>query len=140
VVLPVLVSSPPPYGNVRVIFSGEETGSGSARLQVAEPPQGHLLYPDVPDANLSGTVGMKAVIATDGRVKEIRVLTGNPILAEAAVQAVRFWRYTPHQLNGQAVEAETTVTVSFHGSDAVSIGFPSPAANNAPSPKPKVES
>jgi len=64
------------------------------------------------------------VIATDGRVKEIHVLSGNRILAEAAVQAVRFWHYTRHELNGSAVEAETSVIISFHG-DAVSIRFPS---------------
>jgi TonB family protein len=104
-------------------------------LQVAEAPQGHVLYPNAPDANLTGTVGMKAVIATDGRVKEIHVLSGNRILAEAAVQAVRFWRYTRHELNGAAVEAETSVVISFHGRDAVSIRFPSTPSNDEPKAK-----
>jgi Gram-negative bacterial TonB protein C-terminal len=127
VVVPVIASSPRPYGNVRVIFSSKD--SDSNRLQVAEAPQGHVIYPDSPDANLTGTVGMKAVIATDGRVKEIHVLSGNRILADAAVQAVRFWRYTRHELNGDAVEAETSVTISFHGQDAVSIRFPSASSD-----------
>ncbi len=140
VVVPVVSSSPRPYGNVRVIFSREEAGSGSNRLQVAEAPQGYVIYPDAPDANLTGTVGMKAVIATDGRVKEIHVLSGNRILAEAAVQAVRFWRYTHHELNGEAVEAETSVTISFHGRDAVSISFPSAIGNNGLALKAKVAS
>ena len=139
-VLPVLSTSPRPYGYVKVIFSREEAGSGSNRLQVAEAPQGHVIYPDVPDANLIGTVGMKAVIATDGRVKEIHVLSGNRILAEAAVKAVRFWRYTHHELNGEAVEAETSVTISFHGQDAVSISFPSTVSNNGLALKAKVAS
>jgi TonB family protein len=99
-------------------------------MQVAEAPQGHVIYPDEPDANLTGTVGLKAVIATDGRVKEIHVLSGNRILAEAAVQAVRRWRYTRHELNGEAVEAETGMTIRFHGQDAVSISFPSAVSNN----------
>ncbi len=140
VVLPVVLSPPRPYGNVRVIFPGEKAVSRSDRLQVAETPQGHVLYPDAPDANLTGTVGMKAVIATDGHVKEIHVLSGNRTLAEAAVQAVRLWRYTRHELNGEAVEAETSVTISFHGRDAVSISFPSAANNNALAPKTKVAS
>jgi outer membrane biosynthesis protein TonB len=106
-------------------------------LQVAEAPQGRVIYPDTPDANLTGTVGMKAVIATDGRVKEIHVLSGNRILAEAAVQAVRFWRYTRHESNGSAVEAETSVIISFHGRDAVSIRFPSATSNDG-TPKAKV--
>ncbi len=134
VVVPVVASNPRPYGNVRVVFSGA-TASDSDLLQVAEAPQGHVLYPDAPDANLTGTVGMKAVIATDGRVKEIHVLSGNRILAEAAVQAVRFWRYTRHELNGAAVEAETSVVISFHGRDAVSIRFPSTASNDEPKAK-----
>jgi hypothetical protein len=134
VVVPVVASNPRPYGNVRVVFSGA-TASDSDLLQVAEAPQGHVLYPDAPDANLTGTVGMKAVIATDGRVREIHVLSGNRILAEAAVQAVRFWRYTRHELNGAAVEAETSVVISFHGRDAVSIRFPSTASNDEPKAK-----
>jgi TonB family protein len=137
-VLPVVLSSPRPYGNVRVVFSSKEGTSGSDRLQVAEAPQGHVIYPDAPEANLTGTVGMKAVIATDGRVKEIHVLSGNRILAEAAVQAVRFWRYTRHELNGDAVEAETSVTISFHGQDAVSIRFPSASSDNGLALKAKV--
>jgi TonB-like protein len=133
VAVPVVWSSPRPYGNVRVVFSNAAPDSN--RLQVAEAPQGHVLYPDAPDVNLTGTVGMKAVIATDGRVKEIHVLSGNRILAEAAVQAVRFWRYTRHELNGAAVEAETSVVISFHGRDAVSIRFPSTASIDEPKAK-----
>jgi TonB family protein len=129
VVAPVVSSNPRPYGNVRVVFASEGAGSGSSRMQVMEAPQGHVIYPDAPDANLTGTVGLKAVIATDGRVKEIHILSGNRVLAEAAVQAVRFWHYTRHELNGEAVEAETSVTISFHGQDAVSISFPSAVSN-----------
>jgi outer membrane biosynthesis protein TonB len=135
-VVPVELGNPRPYGNVKVVFSGA-AASDSNRLQVAEAPQGRVIYPDTPDANLTGTVGMKAVIATDGRVKEIHVLSGNRILAEAAVQAVRFWRYTRHESNGSAVEAETSVIISFHGRDAVSIRFPSAASNDG-TPKAKV--
>lgn len=130
VVMPVVSSNPRPYGNVRVTFSQKEADLGSNLLQVAEAPPGHLIYPDTPETNLAGVVNMKVVIATDGRVKEIHVLKGNRILAEAAVQAVRFWHYTHHVLNGEAVEAETSVTIRFHGQDAVSINFP-PAARNS---------
>jgi TonB family protein len=140
VVVPTVSGSARPYGNVKVVFSKVDAGSGSNRLQVAEVPQGRVIYPDAPDANLTGTVGMKAVIATDGRVKEIHVLSGNRILAEAAVQAVRFWRYAHHELNGEAVEAETNVTISFHGRDAVSISFPPTVIKNELVLKAKVAS
>jgi hypothetical protein len=140
VAVPVVSSNPRPYGNVRVVFSSGSSASDSNRMQVAEAPQGHVLYPDAPDSNITGTVGMKAVIATDGRVKEIHVLSGNRILAEAAVQAVRFWHFTRHELNGEAVEAETNVRISFHGRDAVSISFPAAAGSDATTLKAKVAS
>ncbi len=122
-------TNPKPYGDVKVIFSEDESSITSNRLQVAEIPQGHMIYPYAPDSKLIGTVGMKAVIATDGRVKEIHILKGNRILAAAAIQAVRFWHYTSHELNGKAVEAETHVTFTFHGQDAVSISFAPPASS-----------
>jgi hypothetical protein len=127
---PVVSTNPRTYCDVRVTFHKKETGSGPNRLQVAEAPLGHVIIPAAPDANLTGKVGMNVVIATDGRVKEIQVLGGNRILAVAAVEAVRFWRYAHHQLNGEAVEAETSVTISFHGQDAVSISFPFALRNN----------
>jgi TonB family protein len=129
VVAPVVSWNPRPYGNVRVTFFKEDGGQSSSRMQVAEAPPGRVIYPATPDTKLAGEVAMKVVIATDGRVKEIHVLSGNRILAEAAVQAVRFWHYTQHALNGEAVEAETRVTIRFHGQDAVSIKFPSSVSN-----------
>jgi TonB family protein len=134
---PARSSTSRPYGNVKVIFS-KDGGSGANRLQVAEAPQGHVIYPAAPDVNLVGKVGMKVVIGTDGRVKEIHVLSGNRILAEAAVQAVRLWRYTHHESNGEAVEAETSVTISFQGQDAVSISFPPTISNNGRALKAKL--
>jgi hypothetical protein len=128
--VPAVSTNPRPYGNVRVVFSRKEADSSPSRLQVAEAPQSHVIIPSAPDANLTGKVGMNVVIATDGRVKEIYVLSGNRILAEAAVQAVRLWRYSRHELNGEAVEAETGVSIVFHGQDAVSISFPSAPNNN----------
>jgi periplasmic protein TonB len=46
-------------------------------------------------------------------VSELQVLSGDPLVVNAAVEAVRQWRYSPTLLNGQAVEVETTITVSF---------------------------
>jgi outer membrane biosynthesis protein TonB len=55
---------------------------------------------------------------------EVDVLSGNRLLAGAAVRTVRHWRYRPRELNGHAVEAETNIVISFVGDDAVSISFP----------------
>ncbi len=112
---------------VKVIFAkgAEDAETDSAtRIKVAEAPQGHIIYPDAPQANLSGQVSLKVVIGMAGRVKEIWVLSGNRELAKAAIQAVRQWRYTQPERNGQATEAETNVTIDFQGQDAVSIHFP----------------
>jgi len=64
--------------------------------------------------HLAGTVQLRAVIATDGSVRNLEVVGGNPILAKAAVDAVRQWRYQPTLLSGKPVEVETIVTVEFH--------------------------
>jgi TonB family protein len=94
------------------------------RLQVAEGPESGFRYPIAPNSTLTGRVNLKAVIGADGTVMKVDVLSGNRVLAGAAVRAVRHWRYRPHELNGQAVEAETNIAISFVGDDAVSISFP----------------
>ena len=72
------------------------------------------LYPVVAKtAHISGTVRLRAIIATDGSVRQIEVLSGNAILAQSAVAAVREWRYRPTRLDGRDVEVETLITVNF---------------------------
>jgi periplasmic protein TonB len=64
-------------------------------------------------AHVSGTVRLRAIIGTDGRIRELEVLSGSSFLQASAVAAVRGWRYRPTLLNGQAVEVETRITVNF---------------------------
>jgi protein TonB len=56
---------------------------------------------------------IEAVIGTDGRVQEARVLRSIPLLDQAALDAVRQWEYSPTTLNGVAVPVIMTVTVNF---------------------------
>jgi periplasmic protein TonB len=56
---------------------------------------------------------LECVIDTDGRVTELRVISGHPLLAGAALEAVRSWQYTPTRLNGQPVRVILNVTVRF---------------------------
>jgi TonB family protein len=93
------------------------------RLQIAEQPEGRFVYPAPPQAGLAGTVNLKVLIGTDGRIERATVLSGNRRLGDAAVRAVRHGRYSRHQLDGQPAEAETDVSISFFGADAVSIKF-----------------
>ena len=74
-----------------------------------EPP-----YPPMAKAaGIRGQVVLRAIVAKDGSIENLRVIAGHPVLVKAAVEAVRQWRYRPYLLNGEAVEVETEVTVNF---------------------------
>jgi len=64
-------------------------------------------------ARIQGTVVLQAVISTQGTIENLRVVTGHPLLAPAAIEAVRQWRYRPYILNNDPVEVETQITVNF---------------------------
>jgi len=64
-------------------------------------------------ARIQGNVVLHAIISKERNVSELQVLSGHPLLVNAALQVVRQWRYSATLLNGQAVEVETTITVSF---------------------------
>lgn len=56
---------------------------------------------------------LTAWVAKDGKVKDVQVVSGNPLLAKAAVSAVRHWRYTPYMFRGQPAEVRTQVSLTF---------------------------
>lgn len=62
---------------------------------------------------VQGSVILEALIGRDGLIQNLHVLTGPPILADAAEQAVRQWRFKPHYQNNQPVETQTSITVNF---------------------------
>jgi TonB family protein len=64
-------------------------------------------------AHISGVVHLQAIIGRDGTVRELQVVDGNILLAQAAMAAVATWRYQPTRLNGESVEVETYITVNF---------------------------
>jgi TonB family protein len=64
-------------------------------------------------AQVVGTVVLHAIIATDGSVQKLEVVSGPPLLLEAALDAVKQWRYQPTKLNGESVEVDTTIQVVF---------------------------
>jgi protein TonB len=83
------------------------------------------IYPAAAQAaGVQGVVILEAVIAADGGVTDVRVLRSLPMLDEAAVNAVKQWRYTPTVLNGTPVPVIMTVTVSFN----LAPGVPPPPA------------
>jgi protein TonB len=71
-------------------------------------------YPELAKiGHVSGVVELLAVIGIDGRIRELKITTGNPLLAGAALQAVRTWIYEPTMLNGEPVEVIAPITVTF---------------------------
>jgi len=77
----------------------------------------HRVQPEYPplarQARIQGTVVLRAVISREGRIENLQVLSGHPLLVPAALAAVRQWRYRPYSLNDQPVEVETQITVNF---------------------------
>jgi protein TonB len=73
------------------------------------------LYPAIArEAHIQGTVVLAATISKSGTVDDLRVVSGPPILRQAALNAVSQWRYRPYLLNGEPVAVETTVNVVFN--------------------------
>ncbi len=82
--------------------------------------QGYLVHrvepvypPSAKAARIQGRVQLQAIISRAGTIENLRVLSGHPMLVQAALDAVRQWRYRPYVLNGDPVEVETQVTVNF---------------------------
>lgn len=72
------------------------------------------LYPPLAkQARIQGTVKLQAIIAKDGSIAQLEVLSGHPLLVASAMDAVRLWRYRPTLLNGEPVEVVTTIDVVF---------------------------
>ncbi len=85
------------------------------KVHLAEPIfRPEPLYPPLARSmRISGVVELIAVIGTDGRIKELRVSRGHPLLVRAAMDAVARWVYRPTTLNGVPVEVEAPITVTF---------------------------
>jgi protein TonB len=62
----------------------------------------------------AGRVELRAVIATDGTIQSLQVVSGDPLFYQSAMDAVRQWRYRATVLNGEAVEVDTFITVIYN--------------------------
>jgi len=76
--------------------------------------QTHPNYPPLArQARIQGTVVLHAIIDKEGKVAQLEVMSGHPLLVQAAMEAVKQWRYKPTQLNSEPVEVDTTIQVTF---------------------------
>jgi periplasmic protein TonB len=72
-------------------------------------------YPAIAKAaRIQGIVVLQATISRQGLIQNLRVISGPPMLQQAATDAVRLWRYKPYLLNDEPVEVETTINVVFN--------------------------
>jgi protein TonB len=83
-----------------------EAGAVISRVDPVYPPLAR-------QARIQGNVVLHAIISKDGHVEQLSVISGHPLLIQSALDAIRQWRYRPYLLNGDPVEVETTITVTF---------------------------
>ena len=88
--------------------------------RVSHMMEGNLIYrvqPQYPalaqQARVQGIVVLRAVISREGKIENLQVISGPPLLVKSAIDAVLQWRYRPYFLNNEPVEVETQVTVNF---------------------------
>jgi protein TonB len=85
---------------------------------VADGNKIHEVQPTYPQmariAHIQGDVILQATISKTGAIENLRGVQGHPILIQAAMDAVKQWKYKPYILNGEPVEVETTIKVQFH--------------------------
>ena len=96
---------PPPVERVRV-GGNVQPPKLVARVNPAYPPLAR-------QARIQGTVKLEGVISKDGTIEELKVVSGHPLLIQAALDAAKQWKYQPTLLNGVPVEVITTIDVNF---------------------------
>jgi len=98
---------PKPAAPARIKQGGEVT---AASIITQTRPN----YPPLArQARIQGTVVLHAIIDKEGKVAQLEVVSGHPLLVASAIEAVKQWRYKPTQLNGDPVEVDTTIQVTF---------------------------
>jgi protein TonB len=104
---PAVVAKPVPAAPKQVMVGGRVK---MARLIHCVEP----LYPPLArQMHVSGVVELVGIIATDGRIRQLKLLRGSPLLAASALEAVRQWVYDPTLLDGEPVELVATISVIF---------------------------
>jgi TonB family protein len=101
----------------------ESDGEGhSPAVPDQTPPAGYgyvvaRVQPHYPEEarqqRIQGGVVLKALVGADGSVQELKVISGDPLLVQAATEAVRQWRFQPHRSKGESTGFETRITINF---------------------------
>ena len=88
------------------VSSGVSTGLLIRKVTPNYPPLAK-------QARIQGAVVLQAEISKEGTIQNLQLISGHPMLAPAAIEAVKQWRYKPYLLNGEPVAVETQVVVNF---------------------------
>ncbi|HUB82191.1 MAG TPA: energy transducer TonB [Bryobacteraceae bacterium] len=112
---PSAAPPPPPPPPAKPVAMGTKTirvgGQVEAAKVISAPAP---VYPVLAkDARVGGEVRLDAIIGTDGHIENLKVISGPPLLINAAMDAVKKWTYQPTILNGQPFKVETLITVNF---------------------------
>ena len=114
---------PTPSGDdsssIRTVQTPEN--SGTEKPAAAAPPSGSYVlervepkYPEeAKEKHVQGAVVLSALVGTDGAVRKLKLMSGDPLLVKAATEAVSQWRFQPHPVHDRPVEFETQITVNF---------------------------
>jgi len=103
---PVAPGGVPPQTPHRLVVTHLESAMLIQRIEPTYPPLARHIHRE-------GQVQLRAVIATDGSIQSLQVVSGDPLFLRSATDAVTQWRYRPTILNGQPVEIETYITVIY---------------------------
>jgi TonB family protein len=120
-------SAEPPSGGLTVSENGKVIYRADSSEGQQTPPEAesqtpaaqwiHRVDPEYPEEaraqRIEGAVVLDVQVLNDGRVGNIKIVSGNPLLADAAVKAVKQWQYQPHAAEAGAVGSQTQVTVKF---------------------------
>jgi protein TonB len=114
------LSAPSDMPQPQVSTSVQPSTNASERVKMSADTSHVLQRPVQPsypmlarEMKVQGAVILQALIGTDGGIQDLRVLSGPAILATAAQEAVRQWRFKPYLQNGVPVETEAKITVNF---------------------------
>jgi protein TonB len=102
---PIMPARPAPVAHT-VRLSHMDEGDLIRKTLPTYPPLARM-------ARIQGQVVLQAVISKQGAIENLKVVAGHPMLVQAAINAVRQWRYRPYVLNSEPVEVETQITVNF---------------------------
>jgi len=104
--LPLIAPPPPTVSAKPAPVSRMMEGNLIHRVQPAYPALAK-------QARIQGSVVLRAIINREGVIENLQALSGPPVLEQAAIAAVKQWRYRPYLLGGEPIEVETQVTVNF---------------------------